>query len=105
VLAGKAEGAEGEGEEAPAGGARERILEEFEALPTADRLATALELQLKVAGDLLGAIVDVPLKAGEELLASVFGDAKQAPENEPESQGKEEDRAETPSGGTDTPHE
>lgn len=105
VLGEKAGGASGEDDEQPTGGARERIFEEFESMPTADRLATAFELQLKAAGDLLGAIVEVPLKAGEELFASVFGDAKQQPENEPESQGKEEDRAEKPSGGTDTPHD
>jgi len=57
----------------PTAGAHERILEAFEELPTSDRVSTALELQLKVASDLLGAIVDVPLKAGSEFVSSIFG--------------------------------
>ncbi len=54
---------------------RKRILDAFDELPTSDRIATALELQMRVAGDLLSTIVDVPLKAGEELFASIFGSA------------------------------
>src|SRR5437867_1388920 len=79
---------------AAAAGARERILEEFAQLPTAERLSTAIELQLKVAGDLLTSIAEVPLKAGEELFASIFGSASEG--SETESKGKEGDQAEKP---------
>lgn len=97
---GAAAGATAE-EPPPAAGARERILEEFEQLPTADRLATAVELQLKAAGDLIGALVEVPLKAGEELFAAVFG-APKAPDDEPKKDG-DGGSAEEP--GSEEPHE
>lgn len=53
--------------------AREHILEAFSALPAAEQLSTALELQMKVAGDLLGAIVETPLRVGEQIIDSIFG--------------------------------
>jgi ferredoxin len=85
-------------DEAPAGGGRERILEDFANLPTSEQISTAIELQLKVAGDLLGAIVEVPLKAGEELFSSIFG----APPGETgDSKGKEGDRREDAADGPD----
>jgi 2Fe-2S ferredoxin len=95
------EPADGE-EPAAAGGGRERILEDFANLPTAEQVSTAIELQLKVAGDLLGAIVEVPLRAGEELFSSIFGPG---PGQEDDSKGKEGDRADAPADGTDDKHE
>jgi 2Fe-2S ferredoxin len=90
VLGSKAGDEAGSGDErVPAGGARERIFEEFEHLEAKDRLVTATELQIKAAGDLLGSIVEVPLKVGEELLTSIFGTP-----SESESKGKEGDSAE-----------
>jgi hypothetical protein len=98
-------GPKGEEEEAAAAAAsaHERILEEFAHLPTAERLSTAIELQLKVAGDLLTSIAEVPLKAGEELFASIFGSASEG--SETESKGKEGDQAEKPADGTHESHE
>jgi len=83
-------------------GGRKRIMEEFAHLPTAEQISTAIELQLKVAGDLLGTIVEVPLRAGEELFSSIFGPA---PDEKSESEGKEADRADAPADGTDEKHE
>ena len=93
--------AEAEGETA-AGGGRERILEDFAQLPTAEQISTAIELQLKVAGDLLGTIVEVPLKAGEELFSSIFGPG---PGEKSDSEGEEGDRPDAPADGTDQKHE
>jgi ferredoxin len=77
-----------------------RILEAFEQLPTAVQLSTALELQLKVAGDLLGTLLETPMKVGEQVLSSIFG----AP---PAASEPEQNKEEVPPGkanGADEPH-
>lgn len=61
------EGAEGRSE------ARERLRADFEALPPTDRAAAALEMQLKVAGDVLSSLVEAPLKVGGQIFDSIFG--------------------------------
>ena len=70
----------------PDAGAREQIFEAFSSLPTGEQLSTAIELQLKVAGDLLGTIVETPLKVGEQLIDSIFGERK----NQDDTEGKHE---------------
>lgn len=70
----------------PDAGAREQIFEAFSSLPTGEQLSTAIELQLKVAGDLLGTIVETPLKVGEQLIDSFFGERK----NQDDTEGKHE---------------
>jgi ferredoxin len=66
----------------PAGDPHARVIEAFEQLPTADQISTAIELQLKVAGDLLGTLVETPLRVGEQVLSSIFGPAPAANEQE-----------------------
>jgi ferredoxin len=58
--------------------ARASVVDAFSALPASEQLSTALELQLKVAGDLIGAIVETPLRVGEQILDSIFGSSEQA---------------------------
>jgi ferredoxin, 2Fe-2S len=53
--------------------ARERIRESFTELPVGEQFATVLEMQLKLAEGLLDAVVEGPLKAGQEFVASIFG--------------------------------
>ena len=88
VLGVKAGGEKGD-DDTPGEGPRERIFQEFARMPATDQLMTALELQIKVAGELLGSLADLPLKAGEELYASIFGrpaedESKTASETAPE---------------------
>jgi ferredoxin len=73
----EAKPADGEpGEQAPpkdSADARERIRESFTSLPVGEQIAAVLEMQVKIAGEIVGAVVEGPLRAGEELLASLFG--------------------------------
>lgn len=76
--------------ESSAEAARARVFEAFDALPASDQFATALELQLKAAGDLLGALFEAPIKVGEQLFGSILGNEPGRSEPENESKGKEE---------------
>ena len=80
--------------------AHARVIEAFEQLPTAEQLSTALELQLKVAGDLLGTLIETPLKVGEQVLSSIFGPPPAA--DEPEQ--KKEEAPPGKANGADDPH-
>jgi ferredoxin len=91
---------EGEGS-ATAGDAHARVIEAFEELPTAERLATAIELQVKVAGDLLETIIETPLKMGEQVLSSIFGAAPAANEPPSEPEEKKEEASTAKSNGAD----
>ncbi|HQR40260.1 MAG TPA: 2Fe-2S iron-sulfur cluster-binding protein [Blastocatellia bacterium] len=53
---------------------RSRILDAFASLPTSEQVATALDLQVKVAGEFLDTLAKEPLKAGEQFLNSIFGE-------------------------------
>lgn len=77
-----------------------RVLEAFEQLPTAEQLSTALELQLKVAGDLLGTLLETPMKVGEQVLSSIFG----APPAASEPEQKKEEAPPGKANGADEPH-
>lgn len=54
---------------------RRRILEAFGELPAGERLATALELNLKAAGDFFGTVFEDSFKAGNEALDSLMKQA------------------------------
>jgi ferredoxin len=65
----EAAGAEG----ASPGEARARIRESFSSLPVGEQIAAILEMEVNLARGVFDAIVEGPLKAGEELVASLFG--------------------------------
>lgn len=54
---------------------RRRLLDAFSELPASERLAAALELNMKAATDLFGALFDGPLRAGEQALDSLLSQA------------------------------
>ena len=54
---------------------RRRILEAFGELPAGERLATALEINLKAASDFFGAVFEDSLKAGNEAVDSLMKQA------------------------------
>jgi len=55
-----------------------RIAEEFDKLPLDQKLAALAEMGINVAGDLIGALIAVPLKVAEEILSSVSSAQKSA---------------------------
>lgn len=69
-----AAGSAGEGSRA-ADEVRQRILDAFGELPASERLAAAFEINMKAATDFFGAVLDGPLKAGEEALESLMKQA------------------------------
>jgi ferredoxin len=74
--------------------ARERIRESFTSLPVGEQLAAIVEMQLKLAEGLFGAVVDGPLRAGQEFIASLFN----APEGSKEQESGADATEETASG-------
>lgn len=54
---------------------RRRILDAFGELPASERLVAALELNMKAASDLFGALFEGPLRAGEQALDSLLSQA------------------------------
>lgn len=54
---------------------RRRIHDAFNELPATDRFATALELNMKAATDLFGALIEGPFRAGEQALDSLLSQA------------------------------
>jgi uncharacterized 2Fe-2S/4Fe-4S cluster protein (DUF4445 family) len=80
--------------------ARERIRESFTSLPVGEQLATIVEMQLKLAEGLFGAVVDGPLRAGQEFIASLFTapEEKETEAGATEETGSEPDRDEATKG-------
>lgn len=54
---------------------RRRIFDAFSELPASERLAAALELNMKAATDLFGALFEGPFRAGEQALDSLLSQA------------------------------
>lgn len=54
---------------------RRRLLEAFGELPASERLVAALELNMKAAADLFGALFEGPFRAGEQALDSLLSQA------------------------------
>jgi ferredoxin len=81
--------------------ARERIRENFTVLSVGEQFAAVIEMQLKLAEGLIGAVVDGPLRAGQELFSSLLGTPAETKENDeaaaPED-GKEPERDEEGTG-------
>ena len=73
AAAGEKPGEDSTEREPSASGARDALRDAFESLPPAERASAVLEMQLKVAGDVLNAIVETPIKVGEQIVDSIFG--------------------------------
>lgn len=97
--AGKEASANTESDRQPIDDVRRRILEAFGELPASERLATALELNMKAASDFFGAVLDGPLKAGEEAFDSLM---KQAASVVREARQREKDASVPPESAPDS---
>jgi 2Fe-2S ferredoxin len=75
---------------------RRRILDAFNELPAGDRLATALELNMKAATDFFGAVFEGPFRAGEEAIESLLKQAATVVRDAKQRDAEKSGTAETP---------
>lgn len=78
--------------------ARDRIRDSFTSLPIGEQVAAIVELEVKLAGDLLNAVVEGPVRIGSDFVGGLFNSIFGAP-----AEKKSEEAAEPPAAPVEEP--